>query len=117
MITENFDEADITSGNSDLKNFIKNYLLSSELSLNENLFAKELIENFISSTSKMEILGVYGSAMEGGMFSVFNFNSSGDYEFDFDLMVGFGPQDKYLLSEDHHDVGHGAESTRILEGG
>ena len=40
----------------------------------------------------MEILGVFGSAMEGGLFSVFNFNSSGEYEFDFDLMVGFGPQ-------------------------
>ena len=92
MITENFDEADIVSSNSDLKEFIKQYLLSSELSINKNLFAKELIENFISSTAKMEILGVYGSAMEGGMFSVFNFNSSGAYEFDFDLMVGFGPQ-------------------------
>ena len=40
----------------------------------------------------MEILGVFGSAMEGGLLSVFNFNSSGDYEFDLDLMVGFGPQ-------------------------
>ena len=92
MITENFDEADITSGNSDLKKFIKKYLLSSDLSLNENVFVKELIKNFISNTTKMEILGVFGSAMEGGLFSVFNFNSSGDYEFDFDLMVGFGPQ-------------------------
>ena len=92
VITENFDEADITSGNSELKKFLKKYLLSSDLSFNENLFVKELIENFISSTTKMEILGVFGSAMEGGLFSVFNFNSSGDYEFDFDLMVGFGPQ-------------------------
>ena len=80
------------SDNSEIKEFIKKYLLSSKYATKETSLVKELLKHLIGTTSKMNILGVYGSAMEGGMFSVFNFNSSGDYEFDFDLMIGFGPQ-------------------------
>ena len=92
VITENFDEADNISDNSEVKKFTKKYILSSRYATKQTSFAQELIEYFVGNTSKMEIMGVFGSSMEGGMFSVFNFNSSGDYEFDFDVMVGFGPQ-------------------------
>ena len=80
------------SDNTELKKFIKKYLLGSKYVTKESVFVREWIEHFVGRSRQMEILGVYGSAMEGSMFSVFNFNSSGDYEFDFDLMVGFGSQ-------------------------
>ena len=92
MITENFDEANMISDNTELKKFIKKYLLGSKYTTKESVFVREWFEHFVGGSRQMEILGVIGSAMEGGVFSVFNFNSSGDYEFDFDLMVGFGPQ-------------------------
>ena len=88
VITENFDEANMISDNSELKKFIKKYLLGSKYK--ERLFVREWLEHFVSRPRQMEIFGVYGSAMEGGIFSVLNFNSSGDYNLDFDLMVGFG---------------------------
>ena len=80
------------SDNTELKKFIKKYLLGSKYTTKESVFFGEWFEHFVGGSRQTEILGVYGSAMEGGVFSVFNFNSSGDYEFDFDLMVGFGPQ-------------------------
>ena len=92
MITENFDEANMISDNTELKKFIKKYLLGTKYTTKESVFVREWIEHFVGRSRQMEILGVYGSAMEGGIFSVFYFNSSGDYEFDFDLMVGFGSQ-------------------------
>ena len=91
FIIQRFDEADAISGNTKIKEFIKEFVYNTDDNTGDKSLLLQVLEDFITAKGAIRIINIWGSSMEGGTFSSFHYNKRGKYIWDFDVMFNILP--------------------------
>ena len=74
-----------------MKAFLKELTHNNDENRTEKPLLVEAFQTLLHGAEQLKIIKLWGSSIEGGTFSSFNFYNDGEFKFDFDVMVNILP--------------------------